>query len=76
MYESGRGVPQDFLKAREWYAKAAEQGDQASQFFAGQLYENGAIFGIPTDKHKAVEWYTKAAKQGSVAAQKALKRLQ
>jgi hypothetical protein len=34
MYEKGRGVPRDDLKALAWYTKAAEQGDHNAQFIA------------------------------------------
>ena len=27
MYEKGRGVSQDYVQARQWYEKAAAQGD-------------------------------------------------
>ena len=27
LYDNGRGVAQDYAKAREWYEKAADKGD-------------------------------------------------
>ena len=29
LYANGRGVAQDYAKAREWYEKAADKGDAA-----------------------------------------------
>ena len=31
MYSNGEGVPQDYVKAREWYLKAADKGNAASR---------------------------------------------
>ena len=42
-YENGNGVPQDYVKAAEWYRKAADQGDPVSEFNLGKLKENGKI---------------------------------
>ena len=41
LYENGRGVPQDYAKAREWYEKAADKGDADAMIDLGLLYENG-----------------------------------
>ena len=30
-YEGGTGVTKDLIKAKEWYAKAAAQGDKQAQ---------------------------------------------
>jgi TPR repeat protein len=55
VYDTGRGVPQDYAKAREWYEKA---GDSYAMNSLGVLYENGR--GVPQDFGKAREWYEKA----------------
>ena len=45
----------------------AEQGNVASQYNLGYLYDNGQ--GVRQDFDKAVEWYQKAAEQGLMEAQ-------
>jgi TPR repeat protein len=59
----GKGVPQNFVKAREYYEKAARQGHKDAQYNLGEmLYDNGK--GVPQDFVKAREYYEKAARQG------------
>lgn len=67
MYENGEGVPQDYVKAVEWYSKAADQGDGDGQFNLGVMYKNGE--GVSQDYSKAFELYSKAADQGNGDAQ-------
>jgi TPR repeat protein len=67
LYNNGRGVPQDYTKARQWYEKAAALGDMKAQYHLGSLYENGR--GVPQDYPKAHLWQEKAAVQGYVLAQ-------
>src|SRR5574341_1040915 len=69
-YDNEHGVPQDYLKAREWYEKAAAQGDAAAQSMLGFLYASGK--GVLQDYTKAREWWDKAAAQGEVRAQSML----
>lgn len=66
-YFHGRGVPQDYAKARECYEKAAEQGHANAQYNLGWLYHNG--YGVPQDYSQARRWYKKAAAQGLAGAQ-------
>ena len=66
-YKKGRGVEQDYSKAREWYEKAAKQEYAGAQYNLGVLYENGK--GVEQDYSKAREWYEKAAKQEYASAQ-------
>ena len=66
-YHYGKGVKQDYVKAFEWYKKAAEQGDAWAQNKIGWLYQNG--YGVIQDYAKAFEWYKKAAEQGNADAQ-------
>jgi len=35
MFETGRGVPQNYTEAAMWYRRAAEQGDSLCAIFAG-----------------------------------------
>jgi len=60
-YDRGKGVPQDYAKAVEWYRKAAEQGYFMAQSALGSMY--GAGNGVPRDYAKAMEWWRKAAEQ-------------
>jgi TPR repeat protein len=74
IYETGRGVTKDLIKAVQWYRKGAKQGNDTAQYNLGVMYENGE--GIPQDYKKAVEWYSKAAKQGNSDAQGMLRELE
>ncbi len=66
LYESGRGVAQNYAKAREWYEKAAAKGDAIAMSNLGGLYADG--FGVAQDYAKAREWYEKAADKGNAIA--------
>ena len=52
-YYRGKGVPQDFQKAAEWYQKAAEQGHAKAQFNLGVMYANGE--GVSQNYEEAVK---------------------
>lgn len=67
MYAKGRGVAQDYGKARIWYEKAADQDFAAAQFNLGVMHDLGE--GVAQDYAKARVWYLKAAKQGDAKAQ-------
>ena len=62
MYENGYGVKQDYLKAKEWWEKAAAQGYLDAQFNLGVMYDNG--FGVKQDKKVAKKWYGEACDGG------------
>jgi TPR repeat protein len=73
LYRNGRGVVQDYAKAREWYdkataeyEKAAAEGDPGAMVNLGDLYHNG----VPQDDAKAREWYDKAREWYEKAAAK------
>jgi hypothetical protein len=72
-YAEGKGVPQDYKKAFEWYTKAAEQGDIMAQFYLGVMYEKG--LGVPQNHEEAIEWWRKAAAAGVVNAKNKLRKL-
>jgi TPR repeat protein len=59
-------VTQDYVKAREWYEKAADKGDEFAMNNIGALYKNGQ--GVTQDYVKAREWYEKAADKGNAFA--------
>jgi TPR repeat protein len=54
MYETGRGVPQNYTEAAIWYRRAAEQGDSLAQYSLGKLYDRGQ--GVPRDIVEASRW--------------------
>jgi TPR repeat protein len=74
MYDNGRGVAQDEVKAAQWYRKAAEQGDAEAQFNLGVMCQCGR--GVAQDETRGVQWYRKAAEQGHKGAQSALATLE
>ena len=66
LYEHGRGVAQDYAKAREWFEKAAASGDARAMTSLGALYEYGR--GVAQNDAKAREWFDKAAAKGKATA--------
>jgi TPR repeat protein len=62
LYANGQGVTQDYVRAREWYEKAAEKGFPRAMGNLGVLYHNGQ--GVTQDYVRAREWYEKAAEKG------------
>ena len=66
LYENGDGVPRDFVKARQWYEKAAIQGEAKAQFYLGMQSAYGE--GGPMDLVQAHMWYSLAAGNGHARA--------
>jgi TPR repeat protein len=62
MYRWGRGVPQDFAAAMNWYRKAAEQGNADAQYDLGDIYNGG--YGVPQDYAAAASWYSQGSRAG------------
>ncbi|QPF93854.1 sel1 repeat family protein [Bradyrhizobium commune] len=54
LFETGRGVPQNYTEAAMWYRRAAEQGDGRAQYSLGLLYDRGQ--GVPQDIVEASKW--------------------
>lgn len=54
MFETGRGLPQNYTEAAIWYRRAAEQGDSLAQYSLGLLYDRG--HGVPQDIVEASKW--------------------
>lgn len=54
MFETGRGVPQNYTEAAMWYRRSAEQGHGTAQYSLGLLYDKG--FGVPRDVVEASKW--------------------
>src|SRR5258707_11882861 len=62
-YQNGYGgVAQDYVKAREWYEKAAGKGDATSMGNLGSLYANGQ--GVAQQYATPRHWYDNAAANG------------
>jgi len=61
MFETGRGVPQNYYEAAKWYYRAADQGNGWAQFELGLLYNKGK--GVPRDLVLAHMWLDLAASQ-------------
>ena len=68
----GRGMPQDYGKAREGYEKAAAAGHGGAMSNLGWMHQNG--FGVGKDYSKAHEWYEKGAAAGNLDAMNNLGR--
>lgn len=61
MYATGRGVPQDFYKAAQWYYLAATKGQGWAQFQLGLLYNKGQ--GVPCNYVLSYMWLNLSASQ-------------
>ncbi|MBT4034727.1 MAG: hypothetical protein HOE61_08240 [Candidatus Marinimicrobia bacterium] len=66
-YHFGKGVPQDYKIAADYFRKAAEQGLDSAQFSLAMMYDNG--FGVSKNLKQAHQWLLKAAKQGHAKSQ-------
>jgi uncharacterized protein len=68
LYEIGAGVDRDWLKAAEWYGKAADAGDDAAAAALGYLGRNWVRMSLGSTQaiYPLVE---KAAKMGNAKAQ-------
>ena len=67
MYYEGKGVPQDFELAFQWYKKSSEKGTGEASNMVGMMYWMGN--GVQQSNEDAVEWFEKGAEQGCAAAQ-------
>ena len=63
MYNEGKGVPQDYTEAVNWYRKAAEQGFASAQYRLGNMYKDGQ--GVIQDIVYAHMWSNIAAANGN-----------
>ncbi len=64
------GVPNDPVKAVEWYRKAAKQGEAKAQTKLGLMYADGK--GVTKDAVEAMAWFNIAAAAGNEDAIKYL----
>ena len=67
MYWSGQGVEKNNLIARDWYFKAAENGQVNAQKMVAAMYYMGV--GVKQSMSKAHDWYTRVAKQNDKEGQ-------
>jgi TPR repeat protein len=58
-YANGRGVPQSYDVAVDWYVQSAEQGDPTGQYLLGLMYDKG--FGVNPNIILAHKWLNLAA---------------
>ncbi|MBX3302652.1 MAG: sel1 repeat family protein [Nitrospira sp.] len=65
-YSEGRGVPQNYLEAKDWFKKAADQGHADAQVNLGTLYSLGQ--GATFSDQMALFWFQKAAEQRNALA--------
>jgi hypothetical protein len=73
MFETGRGVPQNYTEAAMWYRRAAEQGDSLAQYSLGLLYDRGQ--GVPRDIIEASKWLNLATAGAPRRAREARARI-
>jgi TPR repeat protein len=59
MYANGRGVPQSYDVAVDWYLRSAEQGDPTGQYLLGLVYDKGV--GVAPNIVFAHKWLNLAA---------------
>ena len=65
VFSKGIRVSKDINKAKGWYLKAANRGDEESQFELGKLYE----YHRPYNFSEAVKLYVQAGAKGNIGAQ-------
>ena len=73
MFETGRGVPQNYTEAAMWYRRAAEQGDSLAQYSLGLLYDRGQ--GVPRDIIEASKWLNLSTAAAPLRARDARARI-
>jgi TPR repeat protein len=69
-YAHGQGVATNYVKAVNWWRKAAEQNSALAQSCLGTCYYLGQ--GVDKNYEEAVKWYRKAAEQNRPEAQYSL----
>src|SRR3954468_6673018 len=73
MFETGRGLPQNYTEAAIWYRRAAEQGDSLAQYSLGLLYDRG--HGVPQDIVEASKWLNLSTAGAPARAREARARI-
>ena len=67
MYKDGKGVPQNYATAVQWFSRSAAGGNSLGQNNLGGMYRDG--LGVPRDYSRAITFFRAAAQQGNAAAQ-------
>ena len=67
------GVKQDYDTAKNWYAKAAVNGDAAAMNYLGRMYYYA--LGVEQNSMMAKQYLNAAAKAGNVQAKNLLKKI-
>ncbi len=67
LYQSGRGVERNLVRAAAWFRRAASSGMARAQAELGDMYARGD--GMARNMTWAVNWWRKAADQGNTRAQ-------
>jgi uncharacterized protein len=62
LYHDGRGIPQNYRRARQWYLIAANGGENKAAVNLGVMDASGE--GGPRDYRKAIGWFLFAARHG------------
>jgi uncharacterized protein len=70
---NGRGVTQDFSRARYWCNESARHGEATGQYCLGYIYQRG--LGVPASPKNAKRWYEAAAAQGNIASIRAVAQI-
>ena len=65
MFHNGRGLPQNYVAAADWYRLASEQGVPVAQFNLGLMYDKG--HGVPQDYVLAYKWLNVATARATPA---------
>ncbi|MDX2158637.1 MAG: hypothetical protein SFW09_19220 [Hyphomicrobiaceae bacterium] len=65
-FAEGKGVPQSFADAADWYGRAAAQDIPIAQYRLAALYERG--LGVAADPARARDLYERSAEAGNVKA--------
>lgn len=67
LYQSGRGIPRNNSKAKQWLEKAAAAGHAHAMFDLACILDDA--IGVPQDCKRAISLYQRAASLGCEAAQ-------
>ncbi|VYU67695.1 sel1 repeat family protein [Clostridium tertium] len=70
LYYLGKNVDKDYNKAKEYFEKAAKEGNEHAESYLGLFYEKG--YGGEKNMEKALYWYKKAALKGNIFSQYSL----
>lgn len=70
LYYLGKNVEKDYYKAKEYFEKAAKDGNEHAESYLGLFFEKG--YGGEKDINKALYWYKKAALKGNIFSEYSL----